>query len=172
MSELSVLAQDITKTDSDRALYDKEFQTLSGYITDTATKDFNGVSLFSGNSLSVTIDGNGNKFTMTGVNLSASNYTTATSSNIATSTAAVTALTNVKAAISALASDRASVGANLSRLESPSEQLGVLKNKLGAANSRIKDVDIAEESMLVEFESNLALLCADIFVFIIIRLLP
>ena len=54
MSELSVLAQDVTKSDSDRALYDKEFQTLSSYITDLAGKDFNGVSLFDGNAKDVT----------------------------------------------------------------------------------------------------------------------
>src|SRR5262245_16449129 len=29
MSELSVMAQDVTKTDADRALYNAEFQTLS-----------------------------------------------------------------------------------------------------------------------------------------------
>src|SRR5437016_1620351 len=47
MSELAILSQDVTKTDADRALYDKEFQTLGAYITNVATKDFNGVSLFS-----------------------------------------------------------------------------------------------------------------------------
>ncbi len=45
MSELSVSAQDATKTDADRALYDKEFQKLGTYITDLASKQFNGVSL-------------------------------------------------------------------------------------------------------------------------------
>ena len=46
MSELSVLSQDITKSNSDRTLYQKEFSTLGSYVTDLATKDFNGVSLF------------------------------------------------------------------------------------------------------------------------------
>ena len=59
MSELSIMAQDVTKTDSDRALYDKEFQTLGAYIDNTATKDFNGVSLFSASALNVTTDGDG-----------------------------------------------------------------------------------------------------------------
>jgi flagellin len=44
MSELSVLAQDVTKTDSDRALYNAEFTKLGAYITDTASKQFNGVA--------------------------------------------------------------------------------------------------------------------------------
>ena len=38
------------------------------------------------------------------------------------------------------------MGANISRLSMTSEQLGVLKDNLSAANSRIKDVDVADES--------------------------
>src|SRR6266404_5919013 len=33
MSELSVLSQDVTKTDADRSLYNSEFSTLAAYIT-------------------------------------------------------------------------------------------------------------------------------------------
>src|ERR1700733_15936344 len=67
MSELSVQAQDVTKSDSDRSLYQKEFSTLATYVNNVSTEDFNGVSLFAGGSLNVTIDSNGNHFTMTGV---------------------------------------------------------------------------------------------------------
>jgi flagellin len=147
MSELSVLAQDSTKTSADLALYQKEFSTLGTYINDLATKDFNSVSLFSGTTAAVTTDSDGKTFSMVGVNLGAAAYTTATtSSNISTSTGAVTALTNVKAAITQLATDRATVGSNVGTLTKYSDQLGVLKDNLSAANSRIKDVDVAEES--------------------------
>ena len=146
MSEISVLAQDSTKTSADRALYQKEFATLGSYINDLATKDFNGVSLFNGATNAVTTDSDGNTFSMTAVTLTASAYTTATAGNVSTTSGAVTALTNVKAAIGQLATDRASVGSNVARLTKYSEQLGVLKDNLSAANSRIKDVDVAEES--------------------------
>jgi len=146
MSELSILAQDVTKTDADRALYNQEFTTLGAYVNNVATKDFNGVSLFGGTSLSVTTDGDGGSFSMSGVNLGVSAYTTATGSTISTTTNAATALTNVKAAIVQLTTDRSNVGANIARLNFTSEQLGVLKDNLAAANSRIKDVDVAEES--------------------------
>jgi len=146
MSELSVLAQDETKTDADRALYQKEFAELGGYINDLATKDFNGVSLFDGTTRGITTDADANKFNATGVNLSTSTYTTATGGDISTSTGANTALTNVKAAITQLATDRATVGANMSRLESHSSQISILSDNLSAANSRIKDVDVAQES--------------------------
>jgi flagellin len=146
MSELSILAQDVTKTDDDRALYDAEFTTLGAYVDDIATKDFNGVSLFDGATLDVTIDSDGNTFTMTSVDMAASAYTDATSSTVATVADAATALTNVRAAIDQLAGDRANIGANVSRLNSTGEQLSILKDNLSAAASRIQDVDVAEES--------------------------
>jgi flagellin len=146
MGELAVLSADVTKVDADRSLYNSEFGTLAAYITNVASKDFNGVSLFNGTALGVTLDGEGNTFSMTGVNLGASTYTTATSSTISTTTAASTALTNVKNAITTLATDRASVGANVARLNYTAEQVGVLSDSLAAANSRIKDVDVATES--------------------------
>ncbi|HTI72375.1 MAG TPA: flagellin [Candidatus Limnocylindria bacterium] len=146
MSELSILAQDVTKTDSDRSLYDNEFQQLSQYVTTAATKDFNGVSLFSANNLAVTIDSDGNTFSMNGVNLGSSVYSTATGSNIGTTVAAATALTNIKAAITQLSTDRATIGAYQSRLNFTSEQLSVSSQNLSAANSNIKDVDVAKES--------------------------
>jgi len=146
MSELSVLAQDITKSDSDRALYDSEYSQLKSYIADVAKKDFNGVSLFDGASRNVTIDGEGTTFGMTGVNLGANAYASATLGAVSSTTAASTALTNVKAAIAQLATDRANVGAMRTRLEYTNEQLGVVRDNLTASNSRIKDVDVADES--------------------------
>jgi flagellin len=146
MSELSVLSQDVTKTDSDRDLYNAEFTTLGAYIDDVATKDFNGVQLFDGTGLDVTTDSDGNTYTMTGVDLGASAYTDATSATIDTASNAASALTDVKTALDQLATDRASIGANVSRLNSTNEGLAVLRDNLSAANSRIKDVDVAEES--------------------------
>ena len=146
MSELSVLSQDVTKTDSDRGLYDKEYQTLGSYITDIASKDFNGVSLFTSTALSVTTDSNGGTFSMTGVNVGAANYTAATGASIGTAANAATAQGKVKTAIDTLSTDRATIGANIARLTSTDDQLSVQKANLSAANSRIKDVDVAEES--------------------------
>ena len=146
MSELSIMSQDVTKSDADRSLYNSEFTQLAAFVTTSGTKDFNGVSLFSSSSLPVTIDSDGSTFSMSGINLAASTYTTATASGIGTTTAAATALTNVKAAITQLATDRASIGASQSRLNFTSDQLAISKENLDAASSRIRDVDVAEES--------------------------
>ena len=146
MSELSVLSQDATKTNADRALYNTEFSTLGTYINDVKTKDFNGVSLFAGSAFSVTTDSDGNTFSSTGVNLAASTYSTAASSTIDTVANAATALTNIKLAITQLATDRASIGSNIESLGYYNDQLSSLSNNLSAAKSRITDVDVAQES--------------------------
>jgi flagellin len=144
MSELAVLAQDVTKSSSDTALYQQEFSTLGTFINDVANKTFNGVSLFDGVGHAVTTDSDANTFTMAGVNLSNTTYATAAADNINTN--ATKALTDVKAAITQLATDRAYIGSNIERLQMHSDQLGTLKNNLSAANSRITDVDVAQES--------------------------
>ena len=85
MSELSILAMDATKSDNDRALYGKEFGELQNYIATNADKDFNGVSLFSPASLSVTIDSEGNSFSMAGIDVATAPYSTVTSPSAKTS---------------------------------------------------------------------------------------
>ena len=148
MSELSVLAQDVTKTTADRALYQQEFSALGNYINNVSTQSFNGVSLFSGNTLNVTTDSEGNTFGMVGLNMTNATYATATGDNITSISGAQQALTDVKAAISQLASDRANIGSNEESLTYYGNQLTALKNNLSAANSQITDVDVATESTI------------------------
>ena len=158
MGELAVLAQDTTKTTADVALYDKEYQKLATFIGGTAqdgkggiaTKQFNGVDLFSNGTaadvLKVTQDEDGGQYTMSAINFEAAAYTGALGADVSDAAKAATALTAVKAAITQLADDRANVGADQSVLQNISSTMSVLKDNLGAANSRIKDVDVAEES--------------------------
>jgi flagellin len=148
MSELSVSAQDITKTSADRALYNQEYQTLGTYIKAVSTQSFNGVSLFDGSNLNVTTDGDGGQFQNLGVNLttSATTYATAIGDNVTSLTDAQKALKDTTAAISQLASDRARIGANEETLGYYNNQLSTLSNNLSAATSQITDVDVATES--------------------------
>lgn len=146
MSELTVLAQDITKSDADRALYDAEFSELGDYIDKAATKEFNGVPLFSTTDLDVSIDSEGDVFTMSGIDITTSDYTDATSSSIDTIANAKLALVAVKNTINQLSTDRATIASSQSRLNLTIDQLAIASENLTAASSRIKDVDIAEES--------------------------
>jgi len=146
MSELSIQSQDVTKSDSDRGLYQQEFNTLANYVNNVATKEFNGVSLFNGASMDVTIDSDANTFTMTGVDMTGATFTSLSTDSIGTTASAVTALADVKSAISTLAASRANIGANMETLNDYSNQLSTLNNNLAAANSQIMDVDVAQES--------------------------
>ena len=82
MGELAILAQDTTKSDEDRALYNQEFQQLKSYVSETTKQDFNGVSLFSGATLDVTVDADGTTFSMVGINLGDPTYTSATNMGV------------------------------------------------------------------------------------------
>jgi len=146
MSELAIMAQDTLKSPTDRALYYQEFSALGSFIVNVSTKDFNGVSLFNGVPLNVTIDSEGNIFAMNVPDLTTAEYTNAAFASLATIPDAQNALTAVEGALTNLSARRAVLGANLSRLTMTGEQLGVLQDNLTAANSRIKDVDVAEES--------------------------
>jgi flagellin len=154
MSELAMLATDETKSDTDRGLYEKEFDELQDFITDVRAKTFNGTSLFSSSHQTVTVDttqaGAASTVTFAGANLGASAFTilAGASSTMAVSSATKAALSlqKVQAAISQLASDRAQVGANISRLETERNTISILRDNLSAARSRITDVDVAEES--------------------------
>ncbi len=149
MSELAVLAQDATKTDGDRGLYNVEFQQLSAYITSAGSQQFNGVDLFSPSPVDITADGEGTAFSMQGIDLGTAAYTDATDgtkSSIDTIAKAKTALDNVRTAINQISSDRATIGAYQSRLNFTAEQITISRENLTAASSRIQDVDVAEES--------------------------
>jgi len=90
--------------------------------------------------LDVTIDHKGNKFTLESI------HTAIGEGSIATASDANTALSNIKKSINVLAESRAKIGSNITRLKSTAGSLSNLNENLSAANSRIKDVDVAEES--------------------------
>ncbi len=153
MSELSVLSQDVTKSNTDRSNYSVEFTQLQSYISDIGTKSFNSVTMFGSTSNKVTIDSNAASFGMASIDMTSSVVTTglaniynSISSAITTTSSAANALSNIQTAIQNLADMRANVGANLQRLNMTDDQVAIYNENLSAAASRIKDVDVAEES--------------------------
>jgi flagellin len=123
---------------------------LQNYISDITGKQFNGVSLFASSGLAITVNSDAVTFSANTADLAGATSTGVLNAysgiSISTSTAAYSALGQVKTAIQALANMRAQVGANIQRLNLTSEQLTILNENLTAANSRIKDVDVADES--------------------------
>ena len=153
MSELSVVAQDVTKSNTDRSNYAVEFSQLQNYISDIGTKTYNGTALFASSGQAVTIDSDASKFTMNAVDMTSVTstigmaliYNSATTA-IANTTSAAAGLSNIQTAIQNLADMRAKVGANIQRLNMTEQQLSITMENLAAASSRIKDVNVAEES--------------------------
>jgi len=143
MSELATLALDSTKSSGDKTNYNTEFTDLKNYISDIGLKDFNGVSLFNGTGLSVTKDSDGGTWTINASALNGSDVTTVIGTFTATTANAVATL---KTAIESVATHRAKIGANIQRLQFTQEQVGILNENLAASVSRIKDVNVAEES--------------------------
>ncbi|HWA88001.1 MAG TPA: flagellin [Opitutus sp.] len=147
MSELKTLYGDPTKNSSDLANYDAEFKALQSQLTDLAGEKFNSVSLFGSSDLTVgvTEDG-GTSVTVAGRDL------TSTGTGVGVLTDSTVAdlgdvdLSDITDAIQNVATFRASNGAEQSRFGFASELVTVNKANLEAANSRITDVDVAEES--------------------------
>jgi len=151
MSELKTLYADPTKNSSDLANYDSEFTALQSQLTSLSTEKFNGVALFGSTSLTVnatedassasaiTVAGRDLTSTSTGIGALTTSAITSLGSTGLTLTAITTALQNV-------ATFRATNGAEQSRLGFAAELLTTNKANLEAANSRITDVDVAQES--------------------------
>jgi flagellin len=147
MSELKTLYGDPTKNSSDKANYDSEFTALQDQLTAITSEAFNGVSLFGSSDLSVGVTEDGaTSVTIAGRDLEG---TTAGVGNITATTVSDLGdidLSDITDAIENVATMRASNGAEQSRFGFASELVTVNKANLEAANSRIIDVDVAEES--------------------------
>ena len=163
MSELATLAQDVTKSTSDLALYSTELTQLKGQLSLMLSEKFNGISLFqSGTTTGLDVGTNAANLTIVtshdgaqtvGITQCDLNYisttvgTSATSGmDITTNALATGALATIQTAIQDLATLRANNGAEQSRLTFAVDMLSVNKINLESANSRIIDVDVAAES--------------------------
>ena len=168
MSELATLAQDVTKSTDDLALYNTELSQLKGQLNLMLEEKFNGISLFSAGgsasavgvafdddaTLTVVTSHDGDQtvgITQVDLNQVVFNVAGADTSStalmdISTTSNAQAAVDTIQVAIQDLATIRANNGAEQSRLTFAADMLAVNKTNLEAANSRIIDVDVADES--------------------------
>ena len=161
MSELSMLAKDVTKNPQDIALYQKEFTALQQQLRDTVgggavtspLGTFNAVALFGPNATGLTVtigEAAGQTMNIAETNLQdgALGALIAQSAppvfDILVTDTNIAAMTT--AAIEDVAGERAGLGAIQSRLELAVSTLQVQGQILEAATSRIRDVDVAQES--------------------------
>lgn len=147
MSELKTLYADPTKNADDLANYDAEFTQLQAQLTSLADEKFNTVALFGSTDLTVQVSEDGSQTVdLTGKDLSDATDGVGTLTDSGVATLADIDLSDINDAIQNVATMRANNGAEQSRLGFASEVLTVNKANLEAANSRIVDVDVAEES--------------------------
>tara|TARA_B100001939_G_scaffold208618_1_gene179395 strand:- start:438 stop:1907 length:1470 start_codon:yes stop_codon:yes gene_type:complete len=77
MGELAALAKDGTKTDTDLANYNLEFQELKEFVRDMQDRSMNGQSLLKGGNISVLNDANGQSFSFSNSDLTSTTMSVA-----------------------------------------------------------------------------------------------
>jgi flagellin len=161
---------------NERSFLDQEFVALRSEIDRISNvTEFNGTKLLSGtgnDSLSIQIGFRSSvndtlALSLNDLNTGALNLT---STNVSTSQAALAALSNIDSAISAVASARANIGSLQNRLDAAVANLEVAGENLTAAESRIRDADIAFETSL--FVRNQILVSAGVAILAQANTLP
>ena len=170
LRELGTQASSDTIGDTERKFLDVEYQQLKSEmqrITDSTS--FNGYDLLNGTGgvIDIQVGVHNNPFLdRISFNASAANATLealgVTAETVATKESAQNTLTVVDNAMTSVNAIRANFGALQNRLQSTSQNLSVAEENFSAANSRIRDTDVAAET--AEMTRNNILLQAGISV--------
>ena len=152
LRELAVQSANGSVSNQDKDTLDQEFQSLTDEINRIGrSTDFNGIKLLDGSTSSVSFQvGNG---TTAGIDTLSISLTPSLSTSLGLNSLDIgsggstsTALTNIDAAINTVSSLRGSLGAVQNRLGSTINNLAIQVENLSAAESRIRDVDVAYET--------------------------
>lgn len=154
LRELSVQSASDTVGDSERAFTDKEYQNLTQEIDRIAqSTNFNGKTLINGEGDKVDFqigtynDENNDRLSY---DVASANLTIGAlgidGSGVASKEASQENLEKIDAALDTVNGNRANFGALQNRLQATSRNLQVKTENLSAANSRIRDTDIAQAS--------------------------
>lgn len=154
LRELSVQAASDTIGDTERKFLDVEYQQLKSEIQRVAeVTDFNGLNLLNGtgNVIDIQVGTDNDPFKdRISFNAAAANSTLESlglvAESVATKESAQSGLDMIDTAMVSVNAMRANFGAMQNRLNSTINNLGVAHENLSAANSRIRDTDVAAES--------------------------
>lgn len=143
-SELAEQASSGTTTSAGRVALNAEFTEIKSALAalDSDTK-FDGVSVF-GSQFDVRVGENASE-TVSLSSIDIDNTTLGVTGNLLTSGTAGTALTAITSAIETVSSSRGSIGAKSARLQTVVNSLGINSENITAAESQIRDADIASE---------------------------
>ncbi len=154
MRELSVQAANGTVSPSDRDTLNQEFQDLISEIDRIArSTEFNQTSILDGTTSTISFQvGSGTVASIDTISVSLPSILSSDLSiaglDISSSSSAspTTAMTQIDSAINVVAAARGTMGAVQNRLTSTITNLGQQVENLSAAESRIRDVDVASET--------------------------
>ena len=151
MRELATQSASGTLGTTERSYLDQEFVSLRSEIDRIATTtEYNGQPLLSGSSNTFEVfigfkSGSGNSLNVALADLDVAAIGL-TGASVSTAAAAQSMLSNIDSAISAVATARANYGSIQSRFEVAIQNLTVSDENFTAAESRIRDADIAQET--------------------------
>jgi flagellin len=152
MRELSMQSANGTLSNDDRETLDNEFQQLVSEIDRISeTTEFNGVALLDGSNTDIGIQvglgaATADQISVSGTDASTSTLGIAAGSGISTSGSAQSMLATIDSAIDTVNSSRGTLGAQQNRLGSTLRSLANVRENTSAAESRIRDVDVAMET--------------------------
>jgi len=154
MRELAVQGASDTNTGADRLQIGKEITQLKGEINRIKDQtEFNTQKLLTGTATSLTFQIGANATQDIDLNIASMGTTALALGTVTIAASTVTGesisamITTIDAAISTVSSERAKLGAIQNRLEHTINNLGTSSENLSAAESRIRDVDMAKEMM-------------------------
>lgn len=146
LKELATQSANGTLSDTQRSALQSEFSALTQEAQRISeTTQFNGQDLLSGNDITAQVGTNASSNSQISLNTTdASSLITAVASqNIGTQSGAQAALSAIDTFITASSSARGELGGSASRLEFAQNSIAVEKENAAAAESRIRDADIA-----------------------------
>jgi flagellin len=149
MRELSVQAANGTLSTEDRATINTEFTALTSEVDRIASDtSFNGIQLLDGSAGTADIQVGINSGESIAVTLTDTTSATLAVAALDTTTAAnaSTAMAALDTAIGSVNTARGSLGADQNRLQSAYSSIQNVSENLSAAESRIRDVDVAYET--------------------------
>jgi len=155
MRELSIQAASDTVGDRERGFIDKEYQSLKAEVDRIANStNFNGTQLLNGGAgkdkLEIQVGARNNEADR--INFDVGEYDIRADKLGIGSVSATTvsdardSIDKIDEAIAKVTGSRAGLGAMQNKLQSTTNTLGIAKENLSAARSRIADTDIAEEA--------------------------
>lgn len=150
MRELAMQAANGTLSDTDRGYLNNEFSNLSGEVSRIQeSAKFNGTSLIGttdATAITFQVGLNNASADQISVSFDGLDLSELTSASVSTATDAQETLAKIDTGIATVSGSRSNYGAAMNKLEVASNNITTMRLNLSSANSRIRDVDVAEES--------------------------